>query len=98
MSYLNGTPRVLPDQPVPTVDPEIERLAHIVVDGLIEKLSAEPAAPAASLLDNLAGQIQQAAALHRLGGVRSTADGGPGQAATPRRASAPRAPAPPASG
>jgi hypothetical protein len=86
MSYLNGTPRVLPDQPVPTVDPEIERLAHMLVDGLIEKLSAEPAAPAASLLDNLAGQIQQAAALHRLGVVRRTTDGAPGQAATPRRA------------
>jgi hypothetical protein len=98
MSYLNGTPRMLPDQPVPTVDPEVERLAHIVVDGLIEKLSAEPAAPAASLLDNLAGQIQQAAALHRLGVVRRTADGVPGHAATPRRASAPRVSTPPSTG
>ena len=94
MSYLNGTPRMLPDQPIPTVDPEVERLAHMLVDGLIEKLAAEPAAPAASLLDNLAGQIQQAAALHRHGVVRRSADGGPGQAASPRRAAAP--PRPPA--
>ena len=40
MSYFSGTPSALPDQPVPTVDPEVERLAHIVVDGLIARLAA----------------------------------------------------------
>jgi hypothetical protein len=74
MSYLNGTPRILPDQPVRTVDPEVERLAHLVVDGLIARLAAEPAVPATSLLDNLADQLQQAAALRRLGVVRRTPD------------------------
>jgi hypothetical protein len=70
MSYLSGTPRTLPDQPVRTVDPEVERLAHVVVDGLIARLAAEPTVPATSLLDNLADQLQQAAALRRLGVVR----------------------------
>jgi hypothetical protein len=43
-----------------------------VVDGLIARLALEPAVPASSLLDNLAGQLEQAAALHRLGLVRRT--------------------------
>jgi hypothetical protein len=41
-----------------------------VVDGLIARLALEPAVPASSLLDNLAAQLEQAAALHRLGLVR----------------------------
>jgi hypothetical protein len=65
-------PKELPDQPVRTVDPEVERLAHVVVDGLIARLALEPAVPASRLLDNLAGQLEQAAALHRLGLVRRT--------------------------
>jgi len=91
MARLGGTPRMLPDQPVPVVDPEIERLAHVMVDGLIERLAAEPAVPATSLLDNLADQLQQAASLRRLNVMRRM----PGSAsaawspATPRRA-APR--------
>ena len=72
MSYLNGTPRALPDQPVPSIDPELERLARTVVDGLIARLAAEPATPATSLLENLADQLQQAATLRRLGVVRRT--------------------------
>jgi hypothetical protein len=72
MSYLSGTPRALPDQTVPTIDPKVERLAHTVVDGLIVRLAAEPATPAMSLLENLADQLQQAAALRRLGVVRRT--------------------------
>ena len=72
MSYLSGTPSALPDQPVPTVDPKVERLARTVVDGLIARLAAEPATPASSLLENLADQLQQAAALRRLGIVRRT--------------------------
>ena len=88
MAYLRGTPRALPDQPVPTIDPDVERLAHAVVDGLIARLAAEPAVPAMSLLDNLAEQLQQAATLRRLNVVRRTpgslsADPSP---ATPRRA------------
>jgi hypothetical protein len=75
MSYLSGTPSALPDQPVPTVDPEVERLAHIVVDGLIAR-------PATSLLENLADQFQEAAALRRLGVVRRTPTSE--TAATPR--------------
>jgi hypothetical protein len=82
---------MLPDQPVATVDPEIQRLAHVMVDGLIERLAAEPAVPAASLLDNLAEQLQQAASLRRLNVRRrmpgSTSAGS--SPATPRRA-APR--------
>jgi hypothetical protein len=39
---------------------------------LIARLALEPAVPASSLLDNLAGQLEQAAALHRLGLVRRT--------------------------
>jgi hypothetical protein len=87
MAYLRGTPRMLPDQPVPTIDPEVERLAHVMVDGLIARLAAEPAAPATSLLDNLADQLQQAARMRRFNVVRRT----PGSAsaaswpATPRR-------------
>jgi hypothetical protein len=79
---------MLPDQPVATIDPEVERLAHVMVDGLIERLAAEPAVPATSLLDNLAEQLQQAANLRRLNVRRRM----PGSAsatsspATPRRA------------
>ena len=86
MAYLRGTPRTLPDQQVPTVDPEVERLAHVMVDGLIARLAAEPAVPATSLLDNLAEQLQQAASLRRLNVMRrmpgSSAASAP---ATPRR-------------
>jgi len=96
MARLGGTPRMLPDQPVPVVDPEIERLAHVMVDGLIERLAAEPADPATSLLDNLADQLQQAASLRRLNVMRrmpGSASAGSASAAwspaTPRRA-APR--------
>lgn len=86
MAYLRGTPRTLPDQPVPAIDPEVERLAHVMVDGLIARLAAEPAVPATSLLDNLAEQLQQAASLRRLNVMRRM----PGSAAasapaTPRR-------------
>jgi hypothetical protein len=89
MSYLSGRPSTLPDQPVRTVDPEVERLAHKVVDGLIERLAAEPAVPATSLLDNLADQFQRAAALRRLGVVRrQPAPMSPaGSPATPRAGS-----------
>jgi hypothetical protein len=66
MSYFRGMPRALPNQPVAAIDPEIERLAHMVVDGLIARLAAEPAGPATSLLDNLADQLQQTAMLRRL--------------------------------
>jgi hypothetical protein len=69
---LTGSSNELPDQPIPTVDPEVERLAHVVVDGLIARLALEPAVPASSLLDSLAGQLEQAAALHRLGVARRT--------------------------
>jgi hypothetical protein len=69
---FTGSSKQLPDQPVRTVDPEVERLAHTVVDGLIARLALEPAVPATSLLDNLAGQLEQAAALRRLGVVRRT--------------------------
>jgi hypothetical protein len=87
MARLGGTPRMLPDQPVATVDPEVERLAHVMVDGLIERLAAEPAVPATSLLDNLADQLQQAANLRRLN-VRRRLPGSaaPSSPATPRRA------------
>jgi hypothetical protein len=71
---FTGSSKELPDQPIPTVDPEVERLAHVVVDGLIARLALEPAVPASSLLDNLAGQLEQAAALHRLGLARRTAN------------------------
>jgi hypothetical protein len=57
VGYLTGSSRELPDQPVRTVDPEVERLAHLVVDGLIARLALEPAVPATSLLDNLAGRL-----------------------------------------
>ena len=72
MGSFTGSSNGLPDQPVRTVDPEVERLAHMVVDGLIARLALEPAVPATSLLDNLAGQLEQAAALRRLGVVRRT--------------------------
>jgi len=93
MARLGGTPRVLPDQPVAAIDPEVERLAHVLVDGLIERLAAEPAVPAISLLDNLAEQLQQAANLRRLN-VRRRLPGpasAPSWPATPRRAGAPTA-------
>ena len=80
---------MLPDQPIATVDPEVERLARVMVDGLIERLAAEPAVPATSLLDNLAEQLQQAANLRRLN-VRRRLPGSASTPATPRRA-APRA-------
>ena len=84
MGYFSGTPRALPDQPVRTVDPKVERLAHALVDGLIARLAAEPAVPATSLLDNLADQLQQAATLRRLNVVRSTpASSGTPSPATP---------------
>jgi hypothetical protein len=88
MAYFRGTPRMLPDQVVPTVDTEVERLAHLMVDGLIARLAAEPVVPATSLLDNLADQLQQAARLRRFNVVRHI----PGSASaasspvTPRRA------------
>ena len=93
MARLGGTPRMLPDQPVVTVDPEVGRLARVMVDGLIERLAAEPAVPATSLLDNLAEQLQQAANLRRLNVRRrlpgsSSANSSP---ATPRRAVPPTA-------
>lgn len=72
MGYFKGTPKALPDQPVRAVDPEVERLAHVLVDGLIARLAAEPAVPAISLLDNLGDQLRQAANLRRLGVVRRT--------------------------
>jgi hypothetical protein len=87
MARLGGTPRMLPDQPVAAVDAEVERLAHVMVDGLIERLAAEPAVPATSLLDNLAEQLQQAANLRRLN-VRRRMPGsasGISPPATPRR-------------
>ena len=46
MGSFTSSPKELPDQPVPTVDPEVERLAHVVVDGLIARLALEPAVPA----------------------------------------------------
>jgi hypothetical protein len=39
---------------------------------LIARLELEPAVPATSLLENLAAQLEQAAALRRLGVVRRT--------------------------
>ena len=79
---------MLPDQPVPTIDPEVERLAHVMVDGLITRLAAEPAVPATSLLDNLADQLQQAARMRRFNVVRRTPASASGASwpATPRRA------------
>ena len=64
MGSFTGSSKELPDQPVRTVDPEVERLAHVVVDGLIARLALEPAVPASSLIDNLAGHLEQAASLH----------------------------------
>ena len=70
---------------------EVERLARVMVEGLIERLAAEPAVPAISLLDNLADQLQQAANLRRLNvRRRMPRSGRPASSpATPRRA-APR--------
>lgn len=87
MGYLSGTPSVLPDQPVPAIDPEVERLARVVVDGLIARLAVEPAVPATTLLDNLADQLQQAANLRRLGVVwrPPSLASAPSSPATPRR-------------
>jgi hypothetical protein len=101
MVRVGGTSRMLPDQPVATVDPEVERLARVLVEGLIERLAAEPAVPAISLLDSLAEQLGQAASLRRLN-VRRRLPGSAAAAsspATPRRA-APRTAAgtPPTSG
>jgi hypothetical protein len=81
---------MLPDQPVPVVDPEVERLAHVMVDGLIERLAAEPAVPATSLLDNLAEQLQQAASLRRLNVMRRM----PGSSSAAWSPATPRRPAP----
>jgi hypothetical protein len=93
MARLGGTPRTLPDQPVAAVDPEVERLAHVMVDGLIERLAAEPAVPATSLLDNLAEQLQQAASLRRLNVMRRPHGSGSAawSPATPRRPGSPAA-------
>jgi hypothetical protein len=90
MARFGGTPRMLPDQPVATVDPEVERLAHVMVDGLIERLAAEPAVPATSLLDNLAEQLLQAANLRRLNVRRRL----PGSASAASSPATPRRPAP----
>ena len=90
MARLGGTPRMLPDQPAATVDSEVERLAHVMVDGLIERLAAEPAVPATSLLDNLAEQLQQAANLRRFN-VRGRL---PGSASATSSPATPRRPAP----
>ncbi len=88
MGYFTGSSKQLPDQPVRTVDPEVERL--VVVDGLIARLALEPAVPATSLLDNLAGQLEQAAALRRLGVVRRTPSSSPTPDATLTRGPAHR--------
>jgi len=69
---FTGSSKELPDQPVRTVDPEVERLAQVVIDGLIARLDRETAVPASSLLNNLAGQLEQAAARQRFGVVRRT--------------------------
>jgi hypothetical protein len=91
MARPGGNYRMLPDQPVVSVDPEVERLAHVMVNGLIERLAAEPAVPATSLLDNLGEQLQQAASLRRLNVMRRPESASAAAApATPRR-SAPRA-------
>ena len=83
---------MLPDQPVAAVDPEVERLVHVMVDGLIERLAAEPAVPASSLLDNLAEQLQQAASLRRLNVMRRVS----GSASAAWSPATPRRPGPPA--
>jgi hypothetical protein len=84
VSYFNRATRALPEQPTRTVDPEVERLVHVVVDGVIARLAAEPAVPAISLLDNLAAQLQQAANLRRLGVVQRTASGARGAGVAPQ--------------
>jgi hypothetical protein len=61
---------------------------------LIERLAAEPAVPATSLLDNLADQLHQAANLRRLN-VRRRLPGSASASsspATPRRAAPQAAP------
>src|SRR4029450_13595123 len=55
---FTSSPKELPDQLPRTVDPEIERLAHVVVDGLIARLALGPARPATSLLDTLDPPLQ----------------------------------------
>jgi hypothetical protein len=80
VGYFNQTSN-LPEQPAKVVDPEVERLAHVLVDGLIAKLSAEPSVPAAALLDVLGDQLHQAANLRRLGVVERSTN----RAAQPRR-------------
>ena len=89
MARPGGNHRMLPDQPVVCVDPEVERLAHVMVNGLIERLAAEPAVPATSLLDNLGEQLQQAASLRRLNVMRR-----PGSASAAPAPATPRRPAP----
>jgi hypothetical protein len=65
----------------------------VMVDGLIERLAAEPAVPASSLLDNLAEQLQQAASLRRLNVMRRPPGSGSAawSPATPRRPGSPAA-------
>jgi hypothetical protein len=82
MGYFSGPSKALPDQSAPAVDPEVERLAHVLIDGLVARLAAEPAVPAISLLDNLGDQLRQAANLRRFGVVRRRS----GAAAVPRMA------------
>jgi hypothetical protein len=94
MGYFTGPSKALPDQSVPAVDPEVERLARVMIDGLIARLAAEPAVPASSLLDSLGDQLQQAANLRRLGVVRRTGSGAVPRTARPR-AQPPRGPAAP---
>jgi hypothetical protein len=88
MGYFSGPSKTLPSQSAPAVDPEVERLAHVLIDGLVVRLAAEPAVPAISLLDNLGDQLRQAANLRRLGVVRGTS----GAAAVPRPAPRPAGP------
>jgi len=84
VGYFNGRSGALPDQPVRSVSPEVERLAHVLIDGLIARLAAEPAVPATTLLDRLGDQLHQAANLRRLGVVRRVAaDAGSGRRPLP---------------
>lgn len=90
MGYFSGRSRELPDQPVPSVDPEVERLAHVLVNGLIARLAAEPATPATSLLANLGDQFHQAANLRRLGVVHRTSGSAVLPVAAPERTASTR--------
>lgn len=94
MGYFTGTSRVLPDQPVPAVDPEVERLAHVLVDGLIARLAAEPATPAASLLECLGDRLHQASSLRRLGVVHRTSGAAVLPVAAPPHGASPGSQAP----